>query len=359
MRSRCGLVVPFMFVGLAIATLIAPPPAIAGYIFQTIDAPGASGGTFAAGVNANGLVSGYYVDASGAYHGFIWQNGTLTPVDYTGVPGVVSTFLFQDNSSGQVAGYYTGSDGNSHSLIYNSATSSWTTVPDAPGGYPFNAAGGINDNGQLAGNYSTDPTASSKLVGWLYTIKTNTYTPFTNPNANAYGTATYGMNNNGDIAGLYYDSGGSSHGFVWDPTTGSRTVDVPGAQQTQAFAINDADTVAGGYFNGSAWTGFLLDSSNNLTSVMVPGATNTWIAGLNDQGDISGFYEDAAGGFHAFYGQAVPEPGSLVLALTGVLLVGAYARGRSRRRQDSPRFAPLHDECEGTSDSSAFGASSA
>ena len=256
MRPCGGFLTWLGSIGLAVALLLAPPRAEAGgYIFTTINAPGAVGGTFAAGVNASGLVTGYYADAAGAYHGFVWQNGTLTPIDYTGVAGVAETFLFQDNSSGQVAGYYTGSDGNSHSLIYNTASGTWTTVPDAPGGYPFNAAGGINDNGQLAGNYSTDPTAASNLIGWLYNIKTNTYTPFTTPNANSYGTATYGMNNNGDIAGLYYDAGGTSHGFVWDPTTGVRTGDVAGAQGTEAFAINDAGTVAGGYLARPAGPG--------------------------------------------------------------------------------------------------------
>jgi hypothetical protein len=316
---------------LATASLLAPTRASGGgYIFKTIDAPGAIGGTFAAGVNASGLVTGYYAGAGGAYHGFIWQNGMLTPVDYNGVSGVASTFLFQVNSSGQAAGYYTGSDGHSHSLIYNSAGGTWTPIPDAPGGYPFNAAGGINEHGQLAGNYSTDPTASSNLIGWLYDIKSNTYTPFTDPDANSYGTATYGMNNKGDIAGLYNDAGGASHGFVWDPTSGPRTVDVAGAKGTQAFAINDAGTVAGGYFDGTVWTGFLLDSQDHLTSVVVPGAASTWIGGLDDKGDISGFYQDANGNFHAFYGQSVPKPDSLTLMAAGLLGMALWTR-RPRR----------------------------
>ena len=179
----------------------------------------------------------------------------VTPVDYTGVAGVASTFLFQDNSSGQVAGYYTGSDGNSHSLIYNSAGGTWTTIPDAPGGYPFNAAGGINDHGQLAGNYSTDPTAASNLVGWLYDIKTNTYTPFTDPNANSYGTATYGMNNNGDIAGLYNDTGGTSTASSGTrrPARGPSTSRGPRAPRPSPSTTPGPSP--GDYFNGSVWTG--------------------------------------------------------------------------------------------------------
>jgi hypothetical protein len=321
MRPRHSFPIGLWCIGLAVAGLLAPTRADGGYAFQTIDVPGATGGTFAVGVNASGLVTGYYADAKGAYHGFTWQNGKATPVDYAGVSGVTETFLFQNNAAGQAAGYYTGSDGNAHSLVYNSATGTWTPIPDAPGGFPFNAAGGINDNGQLAGNYSTDKTAASNLVGWLYDIKTNTYTPFTVPQADPalFGTATYGMNNHGDIAGFYPDSSNKDHGFIWDPTTGSRTIDVPGATGgTFAFGINDAGTIAGQYNIGTTNYGFLLDSGNHLTTVTIPGATNTQIFGIDDRGDIVGTYEDASG-FHGFFGQAVPEPGSLLLMATGLI----------------------------------------
>ena len=206
-------------------------------------------------------------------------------------------------------------------------------MTDAPGGYPFNAAGGINDKGQLAGNYFTNPTASSGLVGWLYSRDMSSYASFTVPGANAYGTATYGMNNQCQIAGLYYDSTGLSHGFVWNPVTdSSRTVDVPGANGgTVAFGINDFNTAVGSYAIGSTNYGFLLNSSNNITSIMYPGATSTWITEIDDAGDITGSYQDSSGNFHGSYGQSIPEPSSLLLAIIGVLGIAVHAHSRRRR----------------------------
>src|SRR4051794_41857585 len=76
---------PFMRTGLRLAVVLAlasGAQARAGFMFQTIDVPGASE-TTAWGINGRGQVVGLYSDSSGA-HGYLSSGGGVTPI---GGPG--------------------------------------------------------------------------------------------------------------------------------------------------------------------------------------------------------------------------------------------------------------------------------
>jgi hypothetical protein len=73
-----------------------------GYIFQTIDVPGA-GVTSAFGINAAGQIVGEYDG-----HGFLDVSGSFTTID---VPGASSTGAHGINGAGQIVGVYTDSGG--------------------------------------------------------------------------------------------------------------------------------------------------------------------------------------------------------------------------------------------------------
>jgi probable HAF family extracellular repeat protein len=70
--------------------------------------------TVAFGVNDAGAVVGRYTDSSGRDHGFLWQEGSFTPID---VPGAVHTSISGINDAGAVVGGYTDSSGTVHSFI--------------------------------------------------------------------------------------------------------------------------------------------------------------------------------------------------------------------------------------------------
>lgn len=66
-------------------------------------APGASAiQTSARGINARGEVVGFYVDTSGAQHGFLLQNGTYTTLDVS-FPGVRATIA---NARDEIVGQF-------------------------------------------------------------------------------------------------------------------------------------------------------------------------------------------------------------------------------------------------------------
>ncbi len=81
--------------------------------WRTIDFPMADE-TYAHGINAQGVVTGYYV-RQGESYGFYCDNGTCETVE---VPGSNATYCYRVNNQGIVAGYYT-LQGELHSFLYS------------------------------------------------------------------------------------------------------------------------------------------------------------------------------------------------------------------------------------------------
>src|SRR6516164_4854101 len=78
------------------------------FLFTRLDVPGASS-TQADGINASGQIVGFYTDASGNDHGFLFSGGSYTTLN---VPGAATTHAVGINASGQIAGWFY--DGNFH-----------------------------------------------------------------------------------------------------------------------------------------------------------------------------------------------------------------------------------------------------
>jgi uncharacterized membrane protein len=130
-----------------------------------------------------------------------------------------------------------------------------------------------------------------------------TYISIDDPSANVPGaslgsTAAFGINNRGQIVGLYVDFTGPNHGFL---DTGGlfTTLDAPGALNTGASGINNNGQIVG-FYHGNPQVdntgdhGFLY-SGGTFTTINVPGAENTEIKGINASGQVVGVYTDAMG----------------------------------------------------------------
>ncbi|MGD0545932.1 MAG: hypothetical protein ABSB65_16120 [Candidatus Acidiferrales bacterium] len=73
--------------------------------YTTIDFPGATGGTFATGGNVQNEIVGTYFDAAGIAHGWLLRDGKFTEFDYP-VPGVLFTEPTGINALGVMVGFY-------------------------------------------------------------------------------------------------------------------------------------------------------------------------------------------------------------------------------------------------------------
>ena len=130
------------------------------------------------------------------------------------------------------------------------------------------------------------------------------FTEFDFPGATL--TRPLGINDAGEIVGLYRDSKqGKDHGFLLSGGTFT-SIDFPGASQTHAIGIDSVGTIFGSYCIGGnscypvdELHGFVL-SGGVFTAIDFPGAVSTEGWGQDRAGQIAGRYQDPNGVFHIF-----------------------------------------------------------
>ena len=174
------------------------------------------------------------------------DNFDFTPID---VPGAIQTRATGINNSGEIVGWYWDSSGQTHGFVDVSGT--FTTI-DVPGSSGWTEVFGVNNKGDIVGDYQTSVSV---------------------PGATSY----------------FY------HGFIYDGTTYT-TVDVPGAQATTLYGINDGGVATGN--TGPFGASFTFDGALHYLSFA--GSLFTESFGINNAGDVTGFYRDPGPGFHGF-----------------------------------------------------------
>jgi uncharacterized membrane protein len=160
---------------------------------------------------------------------------------------------------------------------------------DTPDPDVFLAPAGINNRGQISGEYLAPSSESGFLRDGRGMI-----TKIDIPGATA--TEVLKINDRGVIAGAYSrrtptlsDPNGMAHGFLLDGGTVT-TIDVPGAVQTEGAGVNDRGQVAGVWIDaGDTPHGFLWHKGR-FTTIDVPGAGYTELTDINDRGQIVGIY---------------------------------------------------------------------
>ena len=250
--------------------------------------------TLAEGINNSGDIVG--VAAEPFDSGFLYQGG-----NYSLFPGIVSI-------------------SNNGMILFNSPSgpailfNGMVTPVNVPG-----AVIAINNKGSVL------------VSGGLQSG--STFHPINFPGS--VSTTLRGINDLDEVVGSYVLNG--THGFLYSDGVYT-TIDFPGAVRSDAYAINNNGEIVGNYFfdqgKASGIQGFIYENGNFQTFAafnFITEETETVPTGINDFEEITGYqFESVGGGTRSFVATPVPEPESLGLVATGLMMIASVVRRRSR-----------------------------
>ncbi len=284
--------------------------AVSGYNFSTLNNPKDLTFNQLLGINAAGLISGYFGSGMAGHpnKGYLLRLPYNTKHDYTNenFPGSAQTQVTGLNDVGNTVGFWV--DGKGNNVGFYTSTNHKFHQVDFPGAGDASPEVdqllGINDHGVAVGFYTN---ALGKNRSYLFNIHTKKYTRVIKPGESVKPTGisltATGINNFGTVTGFYVKNG-KTFSFI---KYGMHFLSFyrKGAAMTQAFGINDSNIVVGSYTVGTGATaktfGFTWTQTHGFKTVNDPhGIGTTIINGLNDRGELVGFYVDGAGNTDGF-----------------------------------------------------------
>ncbi len=282
---------------------------IANGTFTEIDDPNAGTGqattyekegTSPTAINASGVVTGFYTDSSGNRHGFIatapYSSGDFTTITVTGATtntgkggGFSGPIPLSIDAAGDVVGAYTDSSGVRHGFILPAGSTTATSF-DAPGATTTSQSGGlggtlptrIDPTGSfITGMYTDSSGLGHGFVYYLPLTGSGSFTTFTPPDETTSTSlpiqgGVFGVNASGTVAGFYLDSNEVAHGFEYTPTaTPTPTFSVPTGTYSseQSVTLSDTDTSATIYYSTDGSTPTL--NSTKYTEPISVSSTET------------------------------------------------------------------------------------
>lgn len=280
--------------------------------------------TYPLSINEARTITGYYLDKSGATHGFVRDDdGHFTTFD---VPGSLSTTPTSINTAGDITGYYEVPTvigfgfniplGFVRNPDGNITTFGGSGVINYNDGNLWPQPVAINVPGEIVGNFSSLALGSEVFVR----SPTGTVQTFTFSLGALYSTVATALNAGGGLVGYYSSQSlAFAYGFYWDgqgpiPDPFAGVADftsftVTGSTGTFPTGINAGATIVGCYSTAGVYYDFVRSSAGVITTLNVPGTvpsclesgTNPGIypvippaVTINDQGTVTGYYTNAA-----------------------------------------------------------------
>jgi probable HAF family extracellular repeat protein len=240
------------------------------------------------GINNGGVMVGSYVDSGGVRHGFSLSAGNVTRLDD---PKGTDTYCFAINKAGAIVGYYSTANRTAQAFLY--AKGKFKDI--APAGSMGSQALGINDHGDVNGNFAD----SKGSHGFL--LKGGAYITLDVPGAQA--TLGGGINNAGLMTEVWLDSNFNSESSLYNGKKYTK-INVPGEPNSDAAAINNLGDIVYSWEGATDTYGGALRHGGKLYKFHVPGGDRTFGYGINDHNVIVGAYTDDNGvlnGYAATY----------------------------------------------------------
>jgi len=314
----------------------------------TFDPPGSTD-THPYAIDSFGRITGFYVDTSNHFHGFVRSPfGAISSFDAPGVAASSSVPIFPEaiNDFGQIAGSIVYPLGNNvfHARGFVRAPNGTLTEFDATTDAVETRPQAINAQGWVAGVYFDASNArrgfvrsphgtitvfgelgitagvlqirpNHEVIGYYLQPGGVVFHGFVRAQSGAFSTFdepevsldTYGIyyklysgtlptaaSSTGYIAGYYGAAGNVIRGFMRTPDGVFSTLDIPGVWTTPS-AVNAQGTVAGTYYDATlSRHGFVLHRNGVLESFDPP-TSNLAVTGIAADGSVIGQYYDASG----------------------------------------------------------------
>ena len=214
------------------------------------------------GINNTDRTVGFWVDGAGNNFGFVDHDGHFTNVVdpkalHAAAGGQTQEQLLGVNDFGQAAGFYMDAQGNSHGFIYDIAKNSFAAVNI--GGFSSVTATDVNDLGQISGFVSNGASTEGFFTDHSHV------TLLAGPKG-ASNVQALGLNNEGQVVGSFQDGAGNTHGFLYDERTKAyQTIDDPNAHGL---------TVVNGINDRGQLVGFYQDAAGNTDGMLVQGVSH-------------------------------------------------------------------------------------